>query len=346
MKITRRKLLQKTGYLGGGALLAAHIPSSAFAAPTITGVFYIPQSYKALSAGANGFVEHLKSEASGQFSVEYYDSGTLLKADEQLAALRAGSVDFMFHTSSYITRSVKILGITGLPRVVAALHENPGRIARGSALFNLVNEELAKENIYMPTMMGNIYEPEYLWSTADKPIRSIADIAGKKIRVVSFEATQLVEHFGGVAVRIPSSELYLALQRGTVDAAIANISTIVGRSLQEQIGHVYRLPVTAYSIGLFVDLRRWEKFPQEVRAAMESASDWADANGAAMANNDIYPNELWPVIRDAGIEIIDPSTEDLATFDAAAQEVISAWEDEVGPEIGAKAVNLALGASS
>ncbi|MEO3416288.1 TRAP transporter substrate-binding protein DctP [Roseovarius sp. CAU 1744] len=346
MTITRRKLLQKTGYLGGVALLATHIPGSAHAASTITGVFYIPQSYKALSAGANGFVEQLKSHAAGQFAVEYYDSGTLLKADEQLAALRAGSIDFMFHTSSYITRSVKILGITGLPGVVAALHENPGRIARGSALFNLVNEELAKENIYLLTMMGNIYEPEYLWSTADKPIRSIADIAGKKIRVVSFEATQLVERFGGVAVRIPSSELYLALQRGTVDAAVANISTIVGRSLQEQIGHVYRLPITAYGIGLFVDLRRWQKLPQELKTAMESASDWADVNGAAMANNDIYPNELWPIIQDAGIEKIDPSKEDLSMLETAAEDVTSAWKDDVGHEIGTRAVNLALGSSS
>ena len=343
MTLTRRKFLQRSGSAAGTALMAGGIPTMALAKNKLTGVFYIPQSYKALSAGANGYIEQLSALSGDAFAVDYYDSGTLLKADEQLSALRAGSIDFMFHTSSYITRSVKILGITGLPGIVDALYANPGRIARGSALFDLVNEELAKENLYMLSMMGNILEPEFIWSTADKPVRSVADITGKKVRVVSFEATQVIENFGGAAVRIPSSELYLALQRGTVDAAVANISTIVGRSLQEQVGHVYQLPLTAYGIGLFVDLRRWEKMPQDVRAGMEAAADWLDENGAAQANYGIYKNDLWPLVDAAGVEKTQPNAADLEALSNESQAVIADWKKDVGEDIGTRAVNLAMG---
>lgn len=341
MAITRRNLLASAA--AGATLGLTAFPKLALASEKLTGVFYIPQSYKALSAGANGFIEQLKTAGGDTLAVDYYDSGTLLKADEQLSALRAGSIDFMFHTTSYITRSVPILGITGLPSVVEALYENPGRIARGSPLFDLMNEELAKEGLYMPSMMGNILEPEYIWSTKANPIRSVADVSGRKVRVVSFEATQVMEGWGAASVRIPSSELYLALQRGTVDAAVANISTILGRSLQEQSGTVYKLPMTAFGIGLFVDRNRFDAMSAEAQAAIQTAAEWLDQNGAALANNDLYPSEFWPKIAEAGIEVIEPTAEDIAKLDEAAKAVDEAWVAEVGEDIGRRAIALALG---
>ncbi|CUH61589.1 TRAP transporter substrate-binding protein [Thalassobacter stenotrophicus] len=342
MTYDRRSFLKTSAALAGTTALT--FASPAWAKTTLTGVSYLPPSYKALSFGSNGFVERLgKSDA---VTVDYYDSGKLLKADEQLPALLSGAIDFMFHTSSYITRSVPILGITGLPGVVEALYENPDRLKKGSPLFDLINEELGKEGLYMASMMGNILQPEYLWSTTAAPVRSLTDIDGKKVRVVSFEATQVVEGFGAAAVRIPSSELYLALQRGTVDAAVANISTIIGRSLQEQLHQVYKLPLTAFGIGLFTTTKRWEKMTEDERAAFGEAADWLDENGAAEANNSIYPDEFWPIISDAGIEIIEPSEEDLAALDEASAGVREAWIKEVGADVGERAIALAMGTSS
>jgi TRAP-type C4-dicarboxylate transport system substrate-binding protein len=343
MTLDRRNFLKSSAAAVGGSA-ALGLAGPAFAKTTVTGVSYLPPSYKALAYGSAGFVERLN--ASDAVSVDYYDSGKLLKADEQLPALRAGTIDFMFHTTSYVTRSLPILGITGLPGVVDALHENPDRLAKGSPLFNLIQEELDKENLYMVSMMGNILEPEYIWSTEAAPVKSIADISGKKVRVVSFEATQVIEDFGGAAVRIPSSELYLALQRNTVDAAVANISTVIGRSLQEQIDYVYKLPMTAYGIGLFLTKQRWESLSDEERAAFEEAAAWFDENGAAESNNNIYPNEYWPMIEAENIEVIDPSEEDLAALDEAAASVRAAWIEEVGTEVGERAIALALGNAS
>lgn len=341
MTQTRRGIF-KAAALGATALIGL-MAGPALAAERLTGVYYIPQSYSDLSYGPNGFIERL--QGSDAVEIDYYDSGKLLKADEQLPALRSGTVDFMFHTTSYITRSSPILGITGLPGVVEALHENPDRLKRGSPLFELINEELAEENLVMISMMGNILEPEYLWSTEAAPVRSIADIDGKKVRVVSFEATQVIEDFGGAAVRIPSSELYIALQRNTVDAAVANLGTVIGRSLQEQIDYVYELPLTAYGIGLFMDKRRWDDLEPEAKAEIEEAAAWLDENGTAEAANRIYPEEFWPMVEAEGIERITPDEAELARLDEAAQAVREAWIDEVG-EAGPRAIALAMGEES
>ncbi|MEX1663682.1 TRAP transporter substrate-binding protein [Thioclava sp. 15-R06ZXC-3] len=341
MTQTRRNFLKIGAALMGGSALLSVTGTPALANTKLTGVSYLPPSYKALSYGSAGFVERLN--ASDAVTVDYYDSAKLLKADEQLPALRAGTIDFMFHTTSYITRSVPILGITGLPGVIEALYENPDRLKKGSPLFNLINEQLAKEDLYMVSMMGNVLQPEYIWSNAKSPIRSLADIKGKKVRVVSFEGTKIIENFGGASVRIPSSELYLGLQRGTVDAAVANISTIIGRSLQEQLHQVYKLPVTGFGIGLFVTPKRWNAMDADTKAAFESAAEWFDANGAKQANDVIYKDEYWPTVEQAGIEIIEPSPEDITALDKAAQGVRATWIDEVGKDLGERAIALATG---
>lgn len=345
MDLLRRNTL-KLGF-GAVALAVAGItgmaPKTAHAGTSLTAVYYITPSYKALSYGPQGFVDQVKANSGGAVSIDYYPAGQLMKADEQLPALRSGSVDLMFHTVSYITRSVPVLGITGLPGVVGELYKHPERLAKGSPLFNLINEALAKENLYMLSAGGGIFEPEYIWSTKAAPIKSIADLKGKKIRVVSFEATQALGHFGASAVRVPSSETYLALQRGTVDAGVFNISTIIGRSLQEQLAYVLKVPATAYTVAPFMLRDKWDKLDAKTKESLEKASTWYDSNFASHANNDIYPNEFWPKVKKAGVEVIEPSKADIDTYDEATHAVWNEWKKQVGEELGNRAIALALG---
>jgi TRAP-type C4-dicarboxylate transport system substrate-binding protein len=343
MKINRRNLMLYSGATAGIGMMGALTPLTAGAATRMTGVTYLPQSYKALSFGSNGFIEHMKKNASAAIQTDFFDSGKLLKAGEQLPALRKGNIDFMFHTTSYVTRSIPILGVLGLPSVVEDLYEHPERLKIGSKLFTLINEELAKEDLYMLSAGGGIFEPEYVWSGKSAPIKSIDDIKGKRVRVVGFEATGAMEKFGAAAVNIPSSELYLALQRGTVDAAVANISTVIGRSLDEQIHTVYRLPCTAFSVAVFVSKRRWDKLAPDVKAGMQAAAAWFDVEASKQANAKIYPNEYWPKIKAAGIEVIEPSAADIARLAKAGEAVRDAWIKEVGADVGNKAIALALG---
>ncbi|MEC5324039.1 TRAP transporter substrate-binding protein [Aurantimonas sp. A3-2-R12] len=343
MTINRRGFMTATGALALGSALGLHSRAAYAEAQKLTGVTYLPPSYADLAYGSQGFVDFVNEKHGDVATIEFYDSGRLLSADEQLPALRAGTIDFMFHTTSYVTRSLPILGITGLPGVVGELYENPDRLKRGSPLFQLVEDELKKNGLTVLSLGGGIMEPEYIWSTKDSPIRSLEDIEGKKLRVVSFEATKAIEDFGGAAVRIPSSELYLAMQRGTVDAAVANISTINGRKIQEQASQVYKLPVTAFGIGIFVQTDRWEAMSEEVRNAMMAGVEWFDENSARVANQDYFDAKYWPAFREAGLEVIEPTEAELERFREVSTNVREAWIGEVGEEVGKKAIDLAMG---
>ena len=113
MRTTRRELLASTFGASAGLAVGAGSGRAARAAAPLTGVTYLPPSYRGLMWGMSGFVERLKDETGAPSAVRLVASGAHAKADEQLSALRSGSADFMFHTSSYITRSFEIWGSPG-----------------------------------------------------------------------------------------------------------------------------------------------------------------------------------------------------------------------------------------
>lgn len=339
--LTRRELLRTAG---AGALITLAGPFgrvAVAAVPTYTGVTYLTPGYSDIHPPVLGFVNQLKKHAE-VMKIDFFDSGTLVKTDEQVQALRAGTIQFMLHTSSYITRTYPIMGITGLPSLVTHLYENGERMNMETPLWKLINDVLAKDNTFMLTAGGGVYEPEYVWS-GSKQVASLADLKGKRVRIVSYEAEEALKPFGVAGARIPSSELYLAVQRGTVDAVVANVSTITGRKIHEQVKFCYKLPITAYNMSFYFLKSTWDKLPDKARAAFWEAGKWYDVNGAPAVNKKVYPESIWPMVTKAGIKTFTPTPEELKLFEEKSQPVWAWWKKQVGEEIGQKAINLALG---
>lgn len=345
--LSRRDFLKWTAVGSGLAVSSVYgfIPKKVYAASPklMTGVTYYTPSYEGILSVKRDFIQRLEEEAGDRFKVDFYDSGTLMKADEQTSALRTGTIQFMFHTTSYITRSFKILGITGLPSLVQQLYKHGELIKMESPLWKLINDNLAKDDIFMLTAGGGVLEPEYIWS-GSKKIASLNDISGKRLRIVSYEATEALKQFGAAGVRIPSSETYLALQRGTVDGAVLNINTTIGRRLYEQLKYCYQLPVTAFTVGLFMSKRRWEQFDTETKSSFWNAARWYDENFCSRVNSVYNKETYWPKIHSAGIESFTPTENEAQLFQEKSEPIWNWWKKEVGETVGQQAIDLVMGA--
>ena len=341
---TRREFI-KTAGIGAGAVLSG-LPGfyrghAIAAPPTYTGVTYLTPGYKDLFPPIRAFIERLNKNAE-IMKIDFFDSGTLVKTDEQVSALRAGTIQFMFHTTSYITRTFPILGVEGLPSLCNHLYEHSERLSMESPLWKLMNDVLAKDNTFRLTAGGGVLEPEYIWSGNNK-VTSLAELKGKRVRIVSYEAEEVLKPYGVAGARIPSSELYLAVQRGAVDATVANISTVMGRKLYEQIKYCFKLPITAFSISIFFVKNKWDQMPDKVKAAFWDAGKWFEQNYAPMINKKFYPEQFVPQLEKAGVKTVKPTDQELKDFEEKSQPVWTWWKKQVGEEIGQKAIRLALG---
>jgi len=122
---------------------------------------------------------------------------------------------------------------------------------------------------------------------------------------------------------------------------VANVSTVTGRKVHEQVKYCYKLPVTAFCMSFFFLKSTWDKLPDKAKAAFWEAGKWYDTNGAPAVNKNVYPQSIWPMVTKAGVKAVTPTAEELKLFEERSQPVWAWWKKQVGEEIGQKAINLA-----
>lgn len=95
---SRRQFLIKTGLGAVAIMFAGTNVFDGFARPdkqVFRGTSFLPPAYRAIRYGIDGFVEQLRRQAPESMVIEFFDSGTLMKADAQLSGLRVGTIQFI-----------------------------------------------------------------------------------------------------------------------------------------------------------------------------------------------------------------------------------------------------------
>ena len=159
-----------------------------------------------------------------------------------------------------------------------------------------------------------------------KPIVEPEDLNGMKIRVAQTQLrVDAFEQLGALPTVLAFSELYGALQQGTVDAQENPLSNIVAANFNEVqdylslTGHFYN------TVMLVIDSNVWANISEEDQALIreEAAKMEATVREANSANEDGYVQTLI----DRGMQVNDDV--DTAAFREAMLPVYDKWEADV-----------------
>lgn len=173
--------------------------------------------------------------------------------------------------------------------------------------------------------------------TANKPIKSVADIKGMKIRVTqSPEKVKLVEGLGAQASPIAWSELYTSLQQGVVDAQENPLAIIEQGKLYEVQKYMI---LDGHSLGV-TPITISEKFFQKLSPENQRLVKDAALEAITIFRAQNYlGNTLWiEDLERRGMQIYTPTPEQLKEFRQAVQpsvvgyirsEIGDAWVDKV-----------------
>lgn len=175
--------------------------------------------------------------------------------------------------------------------------------------------------VYLGSGASDVYE---ILST--RPVHSVADLAGMRLRSGGSPWARFAEHFGAVPAQISVNDTFEALSQGVVDGSMASIADLISFRLQDVITHVTLLPLGLYQAtsDFMTSGATWELLSVEDRAAMARAAnrantDFTDRWGRTM------PEEAEAVAIAAGIEIHTPDADFLqAVADFVATEPASA----------------------
>ena len=156
--------------------------------------------------------------SSGRLGVKVYPNGALGTEKDNIEQLRIGGLDMMRINVAPLNSVVPETIATGLPFVFRSV-EHMRKVLDGP-----VGDEILK-SMESQGLVGLAFYDSGARSfyTVKKPIRSVADMKGMKIRVIQSDLfVAMVEALGANPTPMPYGEVYTALKTGIVDAAENN----------------------------------------------------------------------------------------------------------------------------
>ncbi len=159
-----------------------------------------------------------------------------------------------------------------------------------------------------------------LFAFTKEEITDVQDLKGAAIRCTEDQAYQLVEKMGGTAVRMPVSELYESLEKGTVQGIINGTNTIEQYQLGDLLGYALDLGLSgSFAVHAFINEDSWNKLtPDQQDILMETCKERALAQMVAI---DEWTQLSGDYCRDLGMVFKTLSDEDQAKLDAFYEEM-------------------------
>jgi TRAP-type C4-dicarboxylate transport system substrate-binding protein len=217
----------------------------------------------------------------------------------------------------------------GLPGYTASsfpktlLTELPGVISAETGTAKIVENMDKLDSEYRRAVLLALWNnaPNLLF-TAQKPVRSLEDLKGLKIRVPSRNAGLVVEAWGATPVSMPAPEIYNAMQTGVIDGAMIDATTLGAFKLAEVTNFITTgMDTTISNFFLIMNRDSFEGLTEQQQQVVLDAGRQAALNG----------NKAWLAISDKalagfeaseGKEVIKLSGEEAEKFNAASAPVV------------------------
>jgi TRAP-type C4-dicarboxylate transport system substrate-binding protein len=168
-----------------------------------------------------------------------------------------------------------------------------------------------------------------LWG--NKPIRTLADFKGVKMRASGRTQTSALRDLGGSPLTLSMAEIEEALSRGTVDAIMTSKSFGAERGLMSLAKYVSIWPITPiFPQVVAINLKAWDRLsPQQKQGLIAASAQLTREMPLALEQMDISYS-LW--IRSSKTEIVTPDDAEVKKAMGLMQPVVKEWLDTAGPQ--------------
>jgi TRAP-type C4-dicarboxylate transport system substrate-binding protein len=131
--------------------------------------------------------------------------------------------------------------------------------------------EFQKEYADVKLLVLSGHAPGF-FATTKKPIKSLGDLKGLKMKTASSFTTDALQLFGAVPVVQPVTETYTSLERGVVDGVVNPFDGIVVFKLHELLK--YYTPANFYSLVFWAAMNKskYEALPEDAKGVIEANS--------------------------------------------------------------------------
>ncbi len=267
------------------------------------------------------FMENVNRLGEGKVTITYIGSDDVLPPFDQPEALVNGVFDVWYGAPNYWAGVVPGGDITELSPLTIP-DGGPG-----SALYDYMVKLYAAKGVrYIGHAAGDPGEGAHYVST-NFPAKSVDDLKGKKLRVAPL-TRHFVQAVGAESITLPPGEIFLAMDRGTVDGFSWPVADAFTRyNWQTVTKYMINQPMYRSGGSVAMNLDKWDSLSPEVqdillKAIAETqkfALDWFDKN----------QKEQQAIMIKDGMKVLDISPEESQRWTKVANDSLWAYYESI-----------------
>jgi tripartite ATP-independent transporter DctP family solute receptor len=227
-----------------------------------------------MTVWARNFSDHMKEWSGGKINIEVYPYGTLGATGDINELAQMGVVEFVFSDHAWISSFVPQAQALALNYIFPTekVPEVLDWMAKNGKFLPLLEDAFRKNGLVPLSIMFEGWQ----WVTSKKPIMSLDDMKGVKLRLMSSKL--LVEDYkayGASPTPMSYGEVYSGLQMGLIDAQVNPLFAIYSMKFYEVQDYLTQLKSEPF-IGIpTVNEDFYNGLPKEVQDEMRKF--WIDA---------------------------------------------------------------------
>ena len=285
------------------------------------------------------FASEIHTATEGELNVVIHPAGEMGKGPvQQYKRVVSGAVDIAFGIPAYTPNQFPKTALMHLP----GLFENV-EMATNAIWKNIENLEDEYKEVKLLALWAN--NPA-VCITREKPVQSMADFEGLKVRAPNPVMAKVVAAWGANAVSMPITEIFNAMNTGVIDAVIMGPSGIRSYKMHDVARYITtNIPASVDSFYIIMNMERWNYLSEKhqsifenivgLNLSMKGAKEFYMAGQAALK-----------MATDAKVQIIEASKEAVNELKTAMEAPVEKHLEQLSRLTGTDTTKVVAGFKS
>lgn len=271
------------------------------------------------------FAKEVEKRTGGKLKITVYPGAALGFAGPRiLTAVGQGLLETSQMWGAHVSGDLRLAEIIELPGLIP--YDIPLRKKIVKLVFPAQEKAMEKFGV-LPLASGQV-EPRNIYSR--KPIRSVADLKGLKLRAQGVVETEFTKAIGATPVTLTWEEVYPAMQQGVIDAYWVTHSATFNAKLYEVAKYCYEVGLGGANWYVIANKAAVDKLPPDVKKVVLALREPLAEKLWDRVDGDI--REFKKRLQDKGMTFAQASPEDMKAMLDVAPKVWETWLQKAGPE--------------
>lgn len=269
------------------------------------------------------FAKDVKEATDGELEIVVHSGASLIKHPEIARAVRTQQVPIGEVFIGMLGNTDPIYKLDNIPFLATNFDEAKALYEASKAT---IEAKLDKDGMML--LYSVPWPPQGIYS--NKPLNSIDDLKGAKIRAYSPTLSRLAVLLEATPTTVQTVEIPQAFSTGIIDMMFTSPTTGVSSQSWDYLDNYTDVQAWIPKNMVIVNKRAFKRLPKEVQAELLEVSQKAEQRGWEMAMQET--TEKTKELAENGINVAKPNDALMTSLKQIGDEMTTEWAQEAGEE--------------